>query len=323
MPAILALCAARSSCSPVSPSRLQPTLRRPRSPLPRLRPAGRRSVAGHARPRRGDAATLLLGRSATARRPQGRSSRTSTAAGSFVATVTATNAAGEVAQAQVAVTALAGERCRSRAPTRAGYRRRRRARRVPATRRPGRTRADLPRPNRTSPRRAWRERPLPHATPPPLCPGRTTPATAPRARPSVSCGSARRSKRHCSATVAVGSTADPAPAARARRGRIGLACASSATAGASAAAAERVRLPTGSAGTLRVELVVQARVAGYAPARKVLSAQVVLPSLAPGARGPSVARARATPRRSSATRCAASTASTATTPSKRCSPSRR
>jgi hypothetical protein len=48
-----------------------------------------------------------------------------------------------------------------------------------------------------------------------------------------------------------------------------------------------VRLPTGKPGTLRVELVSQPH-AGYAPVRKVVAAQVVLPSLAPGARGGSV-----------------------------------
>jgi hypothetical protein len=54
-----------------------------------------------------------------------------------------------------------------------------------------------------------------------------------------------------------------------------------------AARGTTLRLPTGRPGTLRVELTVRAR-AGYAPVRKVLSAQVVLPSLAAGARGPSV-----------------------------------
>jgi hypothetical protein len=48
-----------------------------------------------------------------------------------------------------------------------------------------------------------------------------------------------------------------------------------------------VRLPTGKPGTLRVELTVRAR-PGYASARRVLSAQVVLPSLALGSRGSSV-----------------------------------
>ena len=48
-----------------------------------------------------------------------------------------------------------------------------------------------------------------------------------------------------------------------------------------------VKLPTGKPGALRVELVSKPR-AGYAPARKVVSAQVVLPLLAPGSRGPSV-----------------------------------
>lgn len=48
-----------------------------------------------------------------------------------------------------------------------------------------------------------------------------------------------------------------------------------------------VRLPTGKPGTVRVELTARAR-RGYAPVRKVLSAQVVVPSLAFGARGPSV-----------------------------------
>ena len=48
-----------------------------------------------------------------------------------------------------------------------------------------------------------------------------------------------------------------------------------------------VTLPTGRAGTLRVELSARPR-PGYAPVRKVLSAQVVLPALALGARGPSV-----------------------------------
>jgi N-acetylmuramoyl-L-alanine amidase len=48
-----------------------------------------------------------------------------------------------------------------------------------------------------------------------------------------------------------------------------------------------VRLPTGRPGTLRVELVSRPR-AGYAPTRKVVAAHVVLRSLAPGSRGPSV-----------------------------------
>ena len=48
-----------------------------------------------------------------------------------------------------------------------------------------------------------------------------------------------------------------------------------------------VRLPTDRAGTLRVELTARTR-AGYAPVRRVLFAQVVLPSLASGSRGPSV-----------------------------------
>ena len=48
-----------------------------------------------------------------------------------------------------------------------------------------------------------------------------------------------------------------------------------------------VRLPTAAAGALRVELAAKAR-RGYAPARRSLTAQIVLPALAPGARGPSV-----------------------------------
>ena len=48
-----------------------------------------------------------------------------------------------------------------------------------------------------------------------------------------------------------------------------------------------VRLPTGTPGTLRVELTARTR-PGYAPVRRELSTQVVLPSLASGARGPSV-----------------------------------
>jgi Putative peptidoglycan binding domain/L,D-transpeptidase catalytic domain/PKD domain len=48
-----------------------------------------------------------------------------------------------------------------------------------------------------------------------------------------------------------------------------------------------VKLPTGRPGALRVELVSKPRT-GYAPVRKVISAQVVLPSLAPGSRGASV-----------------------------------
>jgi PKD repeat protein len=48
-----------------------------------------------------------------------------------------------------------------------------------------------------------------------------------------------------------------------------------------------VRLPTGRPGTLRVELTARTR-PGYTPVRRVLSAQVVLPSLASGSRGPSV-----------------------------------
>lgn len=47
------------------------------------------------------------------------------------------------------------------------------------------------------------------------------------------------------------------------------------------------RLPTGSAGTLRVEISAQPR-PGYAPVRRTLTAQIVLPSLSSGARGPSV-----------------------------------
>jgi peptidoglycan hydrolase-like protein with peptidoglycan-binding domain len=48
-----------------------------------------------------------------------------------------------------------------------------------------------------------------------------------------------------------------------------------------------VKLPTGKPGSLRVELVSQPR-AGYAPVRKVVAAQIVLPSLTPGSRGVSV-----------------------------------
>jgi hypothetical protein len=48
-----------------------------------------------------------------------------------------------------------------------------------------------------------------------------------------------------------------------------------------------VRLPTGTPGTLRVELISKPR-AGYAPVRRVVAAQIVLPSLAPGSRGASV-----------------------------------
>jgi hypothetical protein len=47
------------------------------------------------------------------------------------------------------------------------------------------------------------------------------------------------------------------------------------------------RLPTGRPGPLRVEVMSRPR-PGYAAVRKVLAVQVVLPSLAPGARGPSV-----------------------------------
>ena len=54
-----------------------------------------------------------------------------------------------------------------------------------------------------------------------------------------------------------------------------------------AARAGSLRLPTGRPGTLRVELTRRPR-PGYAPVRRVLSAQVVVPSLAAGARGPSV-----------------------------------
>jgi hypothetical protein len=48
-----------------------------------------------------------------------------------------------------------------------------------------------------------------------------------------------------------------------------------------------VKLPTGKPGTVRVELVTSPR-AGYAPVRKVVTSQVVLPALAPGSRGGSV-----------------------------------
>lgn len=48
-----------------------------------------------------------------------------------------------------------------------------------------------------------------------------------------------------------------------------------------------VKLPTGRPGTLRVELASHPR-AGYAAVRKVVATQVVLPSLAPGSRGGSV-----------------------------------
>ena len=54
-----------------------------------------------------------------------------------------------------------------------------------------------------------------------------------------------------------------------------------------AARAGSFRLPTGRPGTLRVELTARPR-PGYAPVRRVLSAEVVVPSLASGARGPSV-----------------------------------
>ena len=48
-----------------------------------------------------------------------------------------------------------------------------------------------------------------------------------------------------------------------------------------------VQLPTGRAGRLRIELTARTR-PGYAPVRKVLSTHVVLPALASGSRGPSV-----------------------------------
>ncbi|MDX6438945.1 MAG: hypothetical protein QOF45_1528 [Gaiellaceae bacterium] len=48
-----------------------------------------------------------------------------------------------------------------------------------------------------------------------------------------------------------------------------------------------VKLPTGKPGTVRIELVSRPR-PGYAPVRKVVTAQVVLPALAPGSRGGSV-----------------------------------
>ena len=48
-----------------------------------------------------------------------------------------------------------------------------------------------------------------------------------------------------------------------------------------------VRLPTGTPGTVRVVLTARPR-PGYAPVRRVLSAEVVVPSLASGSRGPSV-----------------------------------
>jgi N-acetylmuramoyl-L-alanine amidase len=47
------------------------------------------------------------------------------------------------------------------------------------------------------------------------------------------------------------------------------------------------RLPTGGPGSLRIELTTVAR-RGYVPVRKVLRAQVVQPALGPGSRGPSV-----------------------------------
>ena len=47
------------------------------------------------------------------------------------------------------------------------------------------------------------------------------------------------------------------------------------------------RLPTGRPGTLRVELTSTPR-PGYGAVRRVVTSQIVLPSLAPGARGPSV-----------------------------------
>ena len=47
------------------------------------------------------------------------------------------------------------------------------------------------------------------------------------------------------------------------------------------------RIPTAAPGTIRIELTTEAR-PGYASVRRILTTQVVQPSLAPGARGPSV-----------------------------------
>ena len=174
---------------------------RDRHPGRRGRAAPRHADREPATPRR------TPGISATAQRPRVRSSPTSTPPGRFVATVTATNAAGEVAQAQVVVTgsrrtltpesaasARYGEPAVSRRvlrPAAAGAR-------VQIYR--GRTYVTSARVGANGRFRA--------TAAPALSRGRTTPASERRDRPNVSSASARRSRRRCWATAVVGSTPD-------------------------------------------------------------------------------------------------------------------
>ena len=198
-------------------------------------------------------------------------------AGTFVATVTATNAAGEVAQAQVTVTAVS-RTVSLEAPRSAGYGEAGRAHRLAPARRARCTRAGLPRHERTSPRREW-ERTA--ASAPGSCsarPGRTTCATALPARAARVIQLRPRIEASLPAVAPVGSRLI-------LRSRLVPAAAGSVTvrvllAGRQVAGrAGSLRLPTGTPGTVRVVLTARPR-PGYAPVRRVLSAEVVVPSLA-------------------------------------------
>ena len=205
-------------------------------------------------------------------------------AGTFVATVTATNAAGEVAQAQVTVTAVR-RTVSLEAPRSAGYgepavlagslRPAVRGARVQVYR--GRTYVTSARVGANG---RFRTRLL-LRSPGPY---------------HVRYGAARSAARVIRLRPRIEATLPAAAPVGSRltlRSRLVPAAAGSVSVRVLfdgrqvAARAGSLRLPTGRPGTLRVELTARPR-PGYAPVRRVLSAQVVVPSLAAGARGPSV-----------------------------------
>jgi peptidoglycan hydrolase-like protein with peptidoglycan-binding domain/PKD repeat protein len=203
-------------------------------------------------------------------------------AGTFVATVTATNAAGEVAQAQVTVSAV-GRKVSLEAPRSAGYD-------EPAVLagslkpavRGARVQIYRGRVHVTSARVGangrFRTRLLLRSPGPfhvRYGPARSAERTV-RLRPRI--------EASLLAAAPVGSKLTLKP-------RLVPAAAGSVSVrvllDGKNVAARAGSLPTGKTGALRVVLTARPR-PGYAPVRRVLSAQVVLPSLASGARGPSV-----------------------------------
>ena len=234
------------------------------------------------------------------------------AVGKFVATVTATNAAGEVSQAQVAVT---GSRrtVTLGAPTSAGYgepavlagllRPAVRGARVQIYR--GRTYVTSARVGTSGRFRARLLLRLPGPYQARFGAARSTERLV-RLRPTI--------EASLLGTAVVGSTLTLRPRlVPARAGSLSVRVFLDGHRVLVRGGA--VKLPTGKPGTLRVELVSQPR-AGYAPVRKVVAAQVVLPSLAPGSRGAERRRPRAAAGRAPLRTANASTAITEPTRSK-------